>query len=176
MSLFEDDDWIKKLLGDKEILEELGLHYDLDESEIQKIIEEIQSNPVLIELVQAIENEILHPEKFIEQDIPFDETKKPSTQFIEEALLYTGSAINSEDDLNSMQIGKKYSIIFPNKKIVVVRLENVVTNEMGTEYVFYNISGADDLIMLVKQVADYDQGMFPIPKEFLYSTIIREID
>jgi len=175
MSLFQDDDWFRKLLEDDDILSELGLPTNLDEKDIEKLISEIESNPILMDTIQSIEEELANPTKYDEMDLPFDENKSPAKQFIEEAMLDIGSTINTKESLETMEVGKSFMIIFPNKKVITVRLENIVESKMGLDFLFYNISGADDLIKLTEQSGKYDVGLFPIPQQFLFSTIIREL-
>jgi hypothetical protein len=174
MSLFQDDDWFRKLLEDKEILEQLGLPTDMTSEEIDQLVDEIENNEHLQEALDILEEEILNPDKYIENDIPYDMDKTPAENCIEESMLNLGMRINTDEDLESMKIGTVYSIVFPNKKIVVGELVNVIESQIGLDYMFYNVSGAEDLVVMVEEVGDFDEGVFPIPHQFLYSTIIRE--
>lgn len=176
MSLFQDDDWFRKLLDDEELLEQIGLPTDMTDEEKDELIEQIESNQALKEAIELIEDEMLQPDKYLATEIPFSTKITPAKQFIQEACLDLGMVINNDDDLDMLQVGKSYTIIFPNKKIIEVQIENIVESQMGYDFIFYNISGAEDLIKLVKATGEYDDGVFPVPHQFLYSTIIRPLD
>lgn len=175
MSLFEDDDWFRKLLDDEDILEQMGLPVDMSDEEKEELVEQIESNPMLLKVLESIEDDMYNPNKYLGNEIPFDTEKSPSKQFIQEACMELGFPVNSDNELDEMQVGNTYYIIFPNKKIVTARLENIIDSSTGFDFIFYNIEGAEELISLIETTNEFDEGMFPVPHQFLYSTIIRKV-
>lgn len=178
MGFNPEDDWIRKLLEDGDILSELGLPEDLSEEDIEQIIEQLENHPALDTILDMIKDEIENPDKYISTEIPYDDTKSPAINFAEEACLDLGIRMNTDEDIDKLVVGKKYSIVFPNKKMIIVSIENIVESALNPEsfdFICYNIEGADDLMELVEEMGSFGEGMFPIPQQFLYSTIIREV-
>lgn len=176
MGLFEDKNWLKKLLEDEDVLEQLGLSDTLTDEQIEFIISEIEGNERLRNALNILEDNVMDDEKYAHNIIPYDYNKTPAQNCIAEALLEVGANVNSDDDLENMELGATYLIVFPNKKIIECELVDVVETDLGIDYIFYNISGAEDLVFIVEELGNLDDGLFPVPKQFLYSVIIVKKD
>lgn len=164
-----EEAWVEMLLQDKTMLEELGLPLNMSpktRAEVKQI------------LLNDIKNFPNGSTDTYNYDIApsFDTTKTPAEQFLSEALAEMGiSDTNSEEvevSSNDLKEGGKYILHFPNGNKATVILNRIQRNSFGDDYIFKNISGAENLTQKSGILASDE---FPLPIQLVRQTKFTQI-
>ena len=159
-----EEAWLDMMLDDKQILKELGLP-----SNMSKEMRESVKKMILSDMESVIGTE--SPYSNIDSD--FDETKTPAEQFLNQALQDMGIVIDEpskEISVSPMDlvVGKKYKLFFPNGNDAIVILNRIMRNSFGDDYIFQNISGAENLTKSASSLLAKDE--FPLPISIVMQT------
>jgi len=165
MSIIGDNNeaWIRLMLDDKKMLKEMGLPDNLTDDEKEFII-----------------SHIMDGERF-QKDFKFEEPIKPdnmspSEWFISQILNDNTSqkVVGDLVDPSDLTVGNFYLIIFPNGKEAEVKLNRILPNSLGDDYIFENIIGAESLIE--KSTSSLiGENEFPLPYQLLAITKFKKI-
>lgn len=157
-----EDAWVDMMLNDPDMLTEMGLPQNLS-----------------AEMKAQVKQMILRDMEVFEQNMPqyqnieetFDENRSPAEQFIEQALVDLGIEYTIEYETpilsRDLEVGKKYKIHFPNGKDAIVILKRIMKNSFGDDYIFKNISGAENLVGK-SSILGTDE--FPLPEQLISQT------
>jgi len=155
--------WIRLMLDDEKMLKEMGLPDHLTEDEKEFIINHIMDSNRL------------------QEDFKFEESIKPDNMSPSEWLVSqilndnpTEKVVGDSVDPSDLIVGNFYLIIFPNGKEAEVKLNRILPNSLGNDYIFENIIGAESLIE--KSTSSFiRENEFPLPEQLLAVTKFKKI-
>ncbi len=152
--------WLRRMLDDKVILKEMGLRTNLTSKEKDELVATIiaQGDEYLNNSFDTVEK-------------PYDVMKTPSQNFLEEALenmdMENTTTETEQEILSSdLVVGEKYKIHFPIGMHAIVKLNRIIPNSFGDDYIFENISGAEELV----GTSTLKYNEFPLPKQLVLKT------
>ncbi len=186
--------WLRMMLEDKGMLTQMGLPSSMTEAEKNQVIEAMMGNSeFMTKLAQEDEeafnglmadnNNFEEPDtEKLENESPCDwmirealeevETHSHNLSMVEEALFNKGLEQGAQINGNSLKVGELYQITFPNGNTAKVKLNRIMTNSFGDDYIFENISGAEKL---VSKSAFSISNEFPLPQQLLSATTFHTL-
>ena len=175
-----EEAWLKLMLQDSKILEELNLPSNMTDEEVSNVIEMILNSSEAMAELHKQDEEALENLGSVFTEKSEDET--PCDWMVREAMGELGFETEElKFKLCEEVVGSKlvtdnyYQITFPSDKTAVVKLNRIMPNSFGDDYVFENISGAENL------TAKANSGLvgmneFPLPEQLLSVTTFHRLE
>jgi len=173
--------WLRLMLNEEDMCKSMGLPVNLSDEDKDILVERLLNSPEFMNFVDMEGEEsllsILGETEYIHPDDTKREDESASDWLIRSAI----SEMDLEDDLSipsnvgpeiqgyNLILDKFYLMTFPNGRVATVKLNRVMENSLGNDYIFENHGGAEELAE--KSNSRFvNLNEFPIPQQFLNKT------
>jgi len=173
--------WLRMMLDEEAMCVKMGLPTDLTDTDKDELVTRLLENPEFSNYMdnegETALQEIMNENDFIYPDEEKRDDESASDWLIRSAI----SEMDLEDDYTvPTKVGAEiqsynlildtfYLMTFPNGKVATVKLNRIMENSLGDDYIFENHGGAETLTE--KSNSRFvNANEFPLPQHFLNAT------
>ena len=176
-----EKDWLRLMLDEDELYIKMGLPTNLSSEDKDILVQRLLGSP---EFMTYMDNDgevsladLIGEKTFIYPDDEKRDDESPSDWLIRSAIsemdldgdISIPSKVGPEIQGYNLILNKYYLMTFPNGNVATVKLNRIIENSLGNDYIFENHGGAEALAE--KSNSRYvGTNEFPLPQQFIAKT------